>query len=117
MPRAAGGVRPPPSPYLEFVTLGIGTVATIEFGWALLSPTNHELSWLWLHRNVVLMVALSAMTVVYGISPGLWPGIPGTFPGQRQGLMDSWSACGRRMGPWLGLLACVVLGAVLVQET
>jgi hypothetical protein len=97
-------------PTLEFVTLAVGTLAAIELGWAWLSPTSHESSWLWLHRNVVLMVALSGMTVVYGI--GL------SRLSSRAGLIEpGWSECGRRIGPWLGLLACVVLGAVLVQET
>lgn len=106
------------TPPLEFVTLGIGTMAAIEFGWALLSPTNHELSWLWLHRNVVLMVALSGMTVIYGVGLSRVSAPMVDLPGQRPGLINpGWSACGRRMGPWLGLLACVVLGAVLVQET
>jgi hypothetical protein len=98
------------SPFLEFVTLAVGTVAAIELGWAWLNPTSHESSWLWLHRNVVLMVALSSMTVVYGV--GL------SRLSSRAGLIEpGWSECGRRIGPWLGLLACVVLGAVLVQET
>jgi hypothetical protein len=69
-------------------------------------------SWLWLHRNVVLMVALSGMTVLYGIGMSRL-----SFPGQGPGLNPGWSECGRRIGPWLGLLACVVLGTVLVQET
>jgi hypothetical protein len=102
------------SPLLEFVTLAIGTLAAIELGWAWLSPTSHESSWLWLHRNVVLMVALSGMTVLYGV--GLSRLSSRSLPGQRPGLID-WSECGRRIGPWLGLLACVVLGAILVQET
>jgi hypothetical protein len=110
------GVHTPRSPLrfhsstLEFVTLGIGTVAVIELGWAWLSPTSHESSWLWLHRNVVLMVALSGMTVVYGI--GL------SRLSSRAGVIEpGWSECGRRIGPWLGLMACVILGAILVQET
>jgi len=110
------GVNTPRSPLrfhsstLEFVTLGIGTVAAVELGWAWLSPTNHEASWLWLHRNVVLMVALSGMTVLYGV--GL------SRLSSSAGLVEpEWSECGRRIGPWLGLLACVVLGAILVQET
>ena len=28
-----------------------------------------------------------------------------------------WADCARQMGPWLGLMACVVLGVVLIQET
>jgi hypothetical protein len=107
---------------LEFVTLAAGTVAAIEFGWGLLSPTNHELSWLWLHRNLVLMVALSAMTVIYGVGLSkafpLSPNpVPRGTPPEGRGELAGWSACGRRMGPWLGLLACIVLGVVLVQET
>jgi hypothetical protein len=114
------GVDTPRSPVLEYVTLAIGTFAAIEFGWALLSPTAHDLSWLWLHRNVTLMVALSLMTIVYGVVlRRLFVPIE-AVPGQRSGLMvraTVWADCGRRIGPWLGLLACVVLAAVLVQET
>jgi len=94
-------------PALEYVTLALGTVAVIEIGWALLSPTGHDVSWLWLHRNVMLMVALSLMTVLYGV-------------GLSRVLRPSsvtWADCGRRLGPWLGLLACVMLGMVLIQET
>jgi len=106
------------SPSLEFVTLVVGTVAAIEFGWAFLSPTSHEVSWLWLHRNVVLMVALSVMTVVYGVGLSRVSPLSPVPSGQRPGLINpGWSSCGRRIGPWLGLLACVVLGVVLVQET
>src|SRR5207237_4523159 len=36
--------------------------------------------------------------------------------GERPGLIV-WAECGRRLGPWLGLLACVMLGMVLIQET
>jgi hypothetical protein len=100
--------------FLEYVTLAIGTIAVIEIGWSLLNPTGHEVSWLWLHRNVVLTVALSLMTVLYGVVLRrifVSEGVPGSTPGL------VWSDCGRRMGPWLGLLACVVLGMVLIQET
>jgi hypothetical protein len=104
------------SPFLEFVTLWVGTAAAIELGWAFLSPTNHDLSWLWLHRNVVLMVAVSGMTVAYGVGLGRW--ITWMSPGQGpRPTATSWPECGRRFGPWLGLLACVVLGVVLFQET
>ncbi len=109
-PALSGSLFHPP--VLEFVTLAVGTVAAIELGWAFLRPIGHELSWLWLHRDVVLMVGLSAMSVTYGVglrrllSPGPKPELTSS----------SWAECGRRMGPWLGLLACVVLGVVLVQE-
>jgi hypothetical protein len=106
------------SPTLEFVTLAVGTVATIELGWAFLNPASHELSWLWLHRNVVLMVALSGMTAAYGVGLSRLSPLSLAPPGQRPGLINpGWGMCGRRIGPWLGLLACVVLGVVLVQET
>jgi hypothetical protein len=106
------------SPMLEFVTLAVGTVVAIELGWAFLSPADHELSWLWLHRNVVLMVALSAMTVVYGIGLRRLMPLTPSLSGEKIGLTRAtWTECGRRIGPWLGLLACVALGVVLVQET
>jgi hypothetical protein len=101
---------------LELVTLGIGTVAAIEIGWALQSPTGHDPSWLWLHRNVMLMVALSLMTIAYGLILRRLLLPAGVMDSQKPRLIV-WADCGRRMGPWLGLLACVVLAVVLVQET
>jgi hypothetical protein len=103
-----------PNPSLEFVTLAVGTIAAIELGWALLRPAGHDLSWLWLHRNVMLMVALSTMTVVYGVALGrLLSRVTSQEPAEQNG----WASWGRRMGPWHGLVACVVLGVVLIQET
>jgi len=109
----SSGFRPPA---LEYVTLATGAVAVIEIGWALLSPTGHGVSWLWLHRNVMLMVALSLMTVVYGVVLRRLFVKSVAIPGQRPGLIV-WADCGRHLGPWLGLLACVMLGMVLIQET
>jgi hypothetical protein len=111
--------RPPSrfaAPTLEYLTLAIVTVAAVEIGWALLSPTGHDVSWLWLHRNVTLMVALSLMTVVYGVVLRRLFLTNESTLGQRPGL-SLWADCGRRMGPWLGLLACVVLAVILIQET
>jgi hypothetical protein len=82
----------------RYVSLCLGVLATVEGGWAFLEPD-------WLNRSVLLTTALALMTLVYGV------GMVRLLP---QG--NTWSVCGRRLGPVLGLLASVMLVVVIAQE-
>src|SRR5262249_4187593 len=79
----AGRLRP--------ATLVLGVVAVAEAGWAFPDPAGVAP---WLHRNVLLMVALAAMTAAYGAGLGRLPS-----------RHAPWAEWGRRLGPVLGGLA------------
>jgi hypothetical protein len=99
---------------LEYCTLALGALAAVELGWAWLDPSAHDFSWLWLHRNVMAMMALASMTVVYGVGLSRWsPTLPHPWGEGREG---GWAQCGRRIGPILGVLATAVLAVILGQE-
>jgi hypothetical protein len=83
-------------------TLILGVVAVVETAWAGLGPTAPAL---WLHRNVLLMVALALMTLAYGV------GLGRLLPGQ-----NAWVEWGRRLGLVLGGLATLTLLVLLGQE-
>jgi hypothetical protein len=87
---------------LRSATLALGVLLAVETGWALLDPAGPAP---WLHRSVLLMVSVAAMTVVYGI------GLVRLLPSD-----SDWAKSSRRMGPVLGGLAMAVLVVVLVQE-
>lgn len=87
----------------RYETLTFGVLVVAELGWAGLDPAAGSLAWL--HRCVLLMVALALMTLVYGVALTHW--LPAG---------NSWVPCCRRMGPVLGLLASLVLLIVLGQE-
>jgi hypothetical protein len=90
---------------LEYCTLVLGVLTAVELGWAWLDPSTHELSWLWLHRNVIVMMALASMTVTYGVVLTRW--LPSEL---------IWAECSRRIGPILGVLAAAMLVIILGQE-
>ncbi len=95
-------VRHGPALPLRYATLLLGVVLLTEIGWAALDRTVPAVA---LHRNVLLMTALAVTTMAYGAGlareAARWP---------------DWAECGRRCGPILGVLAPVVLLAVLGQE-
>jgi hypothetical protein len=80
----------------------LGTLTLSGLGWAWLAPDQ---SLPWLHRNVILMVAAVATTLIAGF------GLP-----QVPRLASDWIAAGRRAVPLLAGLALAVLAIVLGQE-
>jgi hypothetical protein len=80
----------------------LGALAAAEIAWACPDPGG---STPWLHRNVLLMVALAGMTALYGVALPRWLAADG-----------EWVRCARRFGPILGILASLVLLVLLVQE-
>jgi hypothetical protein len=87
---------------LRSIVLILGAIAAAEIAWAFPDPGG---STPWLHRNVLLMVALAGMTALYGIALPRW------LAGH-----DDWVRLGRRFGPILGVLASLTLLVLLVQE-
>ncbi len=85
-----------------YVVLILGALAAAEIAWACPDPGG---STPWLHRNVLLMVALAGMTVLYGVALPRWLAAEG-----------EWVRCARRSGLTLGILASLVLLVLLVQE-
>ena len=88
--------------WLRPVVLILGVLAAAEIGWACPDPAGATP---WLHRNVLLMVALAGMTALYGFALPRWLAHD-----------DEWVRCGRRFGPLLGILASLTLLLLLVQE-
>lgn len=86
----------------RYVTLLLGAAFLTELGWAALDPAVAAVA---MHRGVLLMTALAVATVAYGV--GLARGAARWPP---------WAEAGRRLGPVLGVLALLVLVAVLGQE-
>ncbi len=88
--------------WLRPAALVFGAVAAAEIGWACPDPAGPVPG---LHRNVLLMVSLAAMTALYGVA------LP-------RGLArdPEWVRWGRRLGPVLGALASLTLLVLLVQE-
>src|SRR5262249_57749847 len=89
-------------PILLASTLLLGVAAVAEVLLAVLDPAGPVP---WLHRNVLLLVALVAMAAVYGV------GLVRVLPAP-----SDWAVWGRRFGPVLGVLALAVLAVVLLQE-
>jgi hypothetical protein len=87
---------------LRPATLVLGVVAVAEAGWAGPDPAGVAP---WLDRNVLLMVALAAMTAAYGAGLGRLPS-----------RYAPWAEWGRRLGPVLGGLASLTFLVLLVQE-
>lgn len=87
---------------LRLVALALGALAAAEVGWACPDPGAAAA---WLHRNVLLMVALAAMTALYGLALPRWLASD-----------PAWVRCARRVGPILGALASLTLLVLLVQE-
>src|SRR5262249_50194843 len=52
--------------WLRPLALSLGAIAAAEIGWACPDPVGPAP---WFHRNVLLMVALAAMTALYGVPP------------------------------------------------
>jgi hypothetical protein len=100
----AGRGRAEPPRGLHYATLALGPLALCELGWALTEAAGHSAAWLWLHRDVLLMVALAVTTAVYGVGMA------------RQRRLGDWADSGRRLGPVLGLLALALVPVILVQE-
>jgi hypothetical protein len=74
----------------------------MEIAWACPDPAGPAP---WLHRNVLLMVALAAMTALYGVALPRWLARDA-----------EWVRVARRFGPLLGVLASLTLLVLLVQE-
>ncbi len=94
----AGDTRP-----ARYGTLVLGALTLAEAGWALLDPAGPAP---WLHRSVVLLVALVLAALLYAV------GLP-SLPAARAA---GWEGPARRTALALGALAGALLGAVLVQE-
>jgi hypothetical protein len=95
-PRTAAG-------QLRYATLALGVVAAVEASWASLIEPGAPAAWL--HRTVLLMVVLAAMTVGYGV---------GLARLGRQ--LTDWADSARRLGPVLGILASLTVLVILAQE-
>src|SRR5262249_12709850 len=89
---------------LRYAALGLGTLMAIQTGFAFLDPAGHAAGWLLLHRTVLLMVSLAAVTTLYGavLAPRL--------------ASDTWAKSCRRFAPGLGAFAVAALVAVMAQE-
>jgi hypothetical protein len=87
---------------VRYVALALGVVVAVEGCWALLDPGTKAP---WLHRNALLLVALAAMTAIYGV------GLPRLLHRDSQ-----WLAPVRQTGPVLAVLATVQLLVVLGHE-
>jgi hypothetical protein len=87
-------------PFIRYATLALGVVVLTECGWSVLDLTAA----VWMHRTVMLLAALAATTILYGVALARWMRQP------------AWAAAGRRLGPILGVAALVVLFVVLGQE-
>lgn len=90
---------------LRTATLWTAAAGAVAIGWAFLDPSGREPAWLWLHRSVIAMAALAAMTVLYGVVMTRWAsGAAG------------WAESGRRLGPVLGMVAALLVAVILIQE-
>ena len=87
---------------LRYATLGLGVMLLADLNWALLNPGTPAV---WMHRTALLLAAVAAMTVIYGV------GLRRLLPGQ-----SAWSVCCRRIGPILEFVAVALVTVVLVQE-
>jgi hypothetical protein len=89
--------------HLRVAALVLGTMLISAIGWVTLA--GPEVPSAWLHRSVVVMMALSLTTLCYatGLPRLLGPG-------------SAWTGCARRTGPVLGAVALAALAAVLAQE-
>src|SRR6185437_11027448 len=88
--------------WLRPAALVFAALAAAEMGYALPDPAGAAT---WLHRNVLLMVALAAMTALFGVALPRWLAHD-----------PEWVRWGRRFGPMLGVLASLTLLVLLVQE-
>jgi len=86
----------------QYATLGLGVLLLSCLGWTGLDAGGPAP---WLHRSVVLLLALAAMTLAAAV------GLRGLLPRQTE-----WIASGRRIAPVLAGLALAVLLVVLVAE-
>lgn len=87
----------------RYTTLALGVLVAVESGWAWLDPGAPAV---WLDRGGVLLAALGAASLVYGVVLGRQArGEPG------------WAACGRQAGPVAGVLALAMLGLVVFHES
>jgi hypothetical protein len=85
-----------------FVSLSLGVVATTLASWAML---DNDFPAGWLHRNVLLLAVLVLFAGFY--RAGL---------GRKPASENLWTLCARRLGPFLGITAVLVLATVLIQE-
>jgi hypothetical protein len=90
---------------LRLATLALSVAAVTEVGWALLDLDPTVLPAPWLHREVLLMAVLAGLTFVYGV------GMARLLP-----QASAWRESFRRLAPWLGALAVVMMAVVLVHE-
>ena len=90
---------------LRSAALIFGALTAAEIGWAIPDPAAATAAVVWLHRNVLLMVALAGMTALHG---SLYRAGRRTMP----------IGCARvgAFGPLLGVLASLILLVLLVQE-
>jgi hypothetical protein len=91
--------------FLESASLWLGAVGAVAFGWSWLEP---EASGTLLNRAVVVTVALTAVTVLYGFGIARWASSE-----------NRWGQAARRQVPWLlvagGLSLCFVLSTEVVE--
>src|SRR5262249_54592791 len=82
--------------------LFVSVVLRTDLGWSLLDPAGPAP---WMHRSVMLMIALAVMAGLSGA------GLAKLLPQQ-----TTWIECGRRLAPVFGGLAALTLLLVLAQE-
>jgi hypothetical protein len=90
---------------LRYGSLLMAVALLIETGWAILDPAGRDIVWLWLHRDVWMLVSVAVMTLAYGV-----------FLARRLPSASGWALCCRRLGPWLGLAWMLVLAVILIEE-
>ncbi len=83
-------------------TLSLAVLLAVELGWAALDPNTIAVK---LHRHVLLLLALAAMTLVEGVM------LPRLIAG-----FESWLTSARRAGPVLLAITMVVLIGLLGHE-
>jgi hypothetical protein len=86
----------------RFVALLLGVLSCACLSCAFVAP--HDVA-PWLHRTVLLLAALTLMSVLYGLL------LPRVLPA-----LDLWAHVARRLATPLGIAACVCLFLALVQE-
>src|SRR5262249_18475740 len=87
---------------LQYITLCVGVLGAIAWGWAWISPGSPTAA---LDRFVVLLVALVATSVLYGLGPAKF------FRSRAE-----WAQAARRLVPALLVMGAVVLASLLGIE-
>ncbi len=88
--------------YLQYASLGVGVIGAVALGWACLTPGVDDSL---LNRSTVLVAALAAMAIVYGL--GL---------GKLLAAESEWLGAALRLIPILIVGCCMAIALVLCQE-